>query len=68
MSRSNLHDVQVIFEHSTEKAVLVKKDEDQKDGVWLPKSLCEYEPSDPERGQVITLTAKEGLLTEKGLV
>lgn len=65
--RSDLCDVQVIFQHQTEKAVCVRETEDGED-VWLPLSTCEIEPSDPRRGQVITLTAPERTLIGKGII
>lgn len=65
--RSDIHDVEVIYEHQTAKAVLVKRNRDDQEGVWLPKSMCEFEPSDPTKGDIITLSAKETFLIEKGL-
>jgi hypothetical protein len=38
------------------------------DDIWLPKSRCEIDPSEPVRGQCVTLTSDEATLTEKGLV
>lgn len=64
--RSDLCDVQVIFQHQTAKAVCVRETEDGED-VWIPLSTCEIDPADPARGQTITLTAPERVLTEKGL-
>lgn len=64
MSRSNLVDVEVIIVHQTDKAVLVKSDEEA-DGVWLPLSQCEV---DAEPGSVGEVTLPDWLATERGLV
>lgn len=64
--KSDLTDIEVIFQHATERAVCVRSDEDG-DDVWIPLSVCEVE-GDKRRGQVVTLTASERLLSERGLV
>ena len=64
--KSDLHDVEVIYQAATERAVCVRADEDGED-VWLPLSQCEVSGA-TRRGGVVTLTASERLLTEKGLV
>ena len=64
--RSDLTDIEVIFQTETERAVCVRDAEGGTD-VWIPKSLCEVE-GDRLRGRTVTLTASERLLTEKGLV
>lgn len=64
--RSDLADIEVIFQTETERAVCIR-DEDGGADVWIPKSLCEVE-GDRLRGRTVTLTASERLLTEKGLV
>lgn len=64
MSRSNLVDVEVIIVHQTDKAVLVKSDEEA-DGVWLPLSQCEV---DGEPGSVGGVTLPDWLATEKELI
>lgn len=66
MSRSNIVDIEVQFQHQTDGAVCVRLDEDS-DDIWLPKSRCEIEPSAPSRGEVITLTTDESTAVEKGL-
>ena len=48
--RSDLRDIEVVFQHQTEKA------------------SCEIDPADPDRGDTVTLTARKGVLIEKGLV
>lgn len=65
MTRSDLADVQVIYQTSTERAVCVRETEDGPD-VWLPLSEVEIEPLSPRRRDVVTLTGPEWLLTEKG--
>lgn len=64
--KSDLKDIEVIFQHATERAVCVRADEDGED-IWIPLSGCEVE-GDRRRGGVVTLTASERLLTEKGLI
>jgi hypothetical protein len=68
--RSNLRDISVVFVHQTEKAVLVAADEEAAP-VWIPKSRCEMERpggQDPLPHSVVTLTAPEATLVEKGLL
>lgn len=65
--KSDLQDVDVVFQTQTEKAVCVRLTEDGKD-VWVPKSQCELDPESPLRGAVCTLTASEKLLLDKGLI
>ena len=70
MPRPQVHDLEVIFQHATERAVCVRAAEDTED-VWLPLSLVEIEPRDGGallRGCVAVLTAPERVLTEKGLL
>ncbi|MEL6467065.1 MAG: hypothetical protein AAFQ58_19055 [Pseudomonadota bacterium] len=67
MSRSNLIDLSVQFQHQTEGAVCIRETEEGED-IWVPKFRCQIEPSQPSRGQMITLTTDEGTVTEKGLV
>lgn len=67
MSRSDLVDLQVIYQTSTERAVCVRETEDSPD-VWLPLSEVEIEPLSPRRRDVVTLTGPEWLMTEKGLI
>lgn len=71
--KSDLHDIEVIFQHKTERAVCVRETEDGKD-IWIPLSLCEIAPRETDllgglaRGRVAVLTAPEGVLSEKGLI
>ena len=66
MTRSNLIDAEVIFQTSTEKAVCVRETEGGPD-VWLPLSQVEI-AGEPRRGGIVTLTAPEPLLIEKGML
>ncbi len=65
--KSNLRDVEVYFQHQTDKAICVKLDGIAKP-VWIPKSQCQIDPEQPNAGQVVTLTAPEPVLIEKELV
>jgi hypothetical protein len=68
--RSDLHDVEVIFIHATERAVCIRAQEGGRE-VWIPKSQCEIATDaggEPRRGRIATLTAPEGVLLEKGLI
>lgn len=63
--KSDLHDIEVTYQTENHKAVCVRG-ADAAD-VWLPKSACEID-GDRRRGGVVTLTAPERLLIERGLV
>ena len=65
--KSNLHDIEVQFQHQTDAAVCVRATEDVED-IWIPKDRCEIYPQTPVRGQFVTLTADDQTLTAKGLV
>lgn len=65
--KSNIHDIEVQFQHQTDAAVCVRETEDG-DDIWLSKSRCEIDPAKPSRGQIVTLTSDEATLTEKGLI
>lgn len=70
MSRSNLQDIEVLFCHQTERAVGFWKDEDHmksSDPIWIPLSICEVSGT-PRRGGVVTVTAEQNVLEERGLV
>lgn len=70
MTRSNLIDIQVIYQTRTDRAVCVRETEGSPD-VWLPWSEVEIYrdgKADPFRGEVVTLTGSEWLLIEKGLI
>lgn len=70
--RSDLHDIEVIYQHRTERAVCVRETEDGPD-IWIPLSLCEIEPKVGDlfgglsRGRPAILTASERVLIERGL-
>ena len=69
MMRSDIYDLEVIYQHQTERAVCIREIEDGPD-VWIPLSLCEIatKTGDLHRGCVTILTAQEGILQEKGLI
>lgn len=70
MTRSDLIDITVIYQHQTERAVCVREAEDSSD-VWLPLSEVGIERedgSDLRRGCVAVLTGPEWLLADKGLL
>ena len=70
MTRSDLADLSVIYQTSTERAVCVRETEDSPD-VWLPLSEVEFYRDDearPFRGDVVTLTGPEWLMVRKGLL
>jgi hypothetical protein len=64
LSRRELHDVFGIVIHETQKAWLI--DAGERENVWLPKSLVEFDPQPgkPDRG---TFTMPVGFATQKGL-
>lgn len=64
--RSNLVDLELLWCHETEKAILVQIQEGRnEDKVWLPKSLVEYSR---RSGGVVEVTMTQSLAEEKGLV
>ena len=67
--KSDLHDVYVIYQHATDRAVCIREHEGGRD-IGIPKSQCEVTgmTDDLRRGDIVTLTAPERVLTEKGLV
>lgn len=65
---NDLVNISVILAHKTPKAILVKKDEDDKNGIWLPLSRVEYDPSDARAGTIILLTLPEWLALNEGLI
>lgn len=69
MTRGNLIDAEVIYQHQTEKAVCVREVEGGPD-IWLPLAQVEIEAKDgePRRGGIVTLTAPDWLLIDKGLM
>ena len=70
--KSPLVELEVIFQHRTEKALCVKAHETSKESIWIPLSQCEFEAKQvsraPLRGEVVILTAPEAVLIEKGLL
>lgn len=64
----NIVDLEVIYIHQTDRAVLVKIDEKSKEEVWLPLSQIEIDGGIKERGRVITTFGPEQLLVDKGLI
>lgn len=65
--KSNIIDISVQFQHQTIDAVCVREVEGGPD-IWIPKSRCEIQQTDPLRGHYVLLTTDEGTATEKGLV
>ena len=71
--RSDLHDLPVIYQHRTDRAVCVRETEDGPD-IWIPLSQCEIAPREADllgglaRGRVAILTAPERVLMERGLI
>lgn len=65
--KSDLVDISVQFQHQTEDAVCVRTEEGGAD-IWIPKSQCQIEQTDPRRGHYVLLTTDEATATEKGLV
>lgn len=65
--KSDLVDISVQFQHQTEAAVCIRETEDGPD-IWIPKSRCEIQQTDPRRGHYVLLTTDEATATEKGLV
>ena len=65
--RSNLIDIAGVVHHETEKAILFSDTDDEKDAVWLPKSVVEIEP-DPRKPDYVTVTMPERLAKTKGLI
>jgi hypothetical protein len=64
--KSDMIDVDVIFQTVTARAVCVREAEDSPD-VWLPLSQVEID-GDERRGEVVTLTGPEWLIEDKGLI
>ena len=67
MSKSSLVDLSVQFITQTEKAVCIREVEDGPD-IWIPKSQCEIEQTDPRRYHYVLLTVETGVAREKGLI
>lgn len=66
-----LHSIEVALHHETkpgepdEGAILVSLTGEKDQGVWLPKSQCEFEH---KAGRIVKVTAPEWFLTDKGLL
>lgn len=66
--RSYVADVEVIYQASTPRAICVREDEDNQTDIWLPLAQVEIDaPKGLVRGRVITITAPQQLLEDKGL-
>lgn len=65
--KSNIVDLELIWHHETEKALLVTADEEA-EPVWLPKSQIEIEEGERLRGFLIVISMPEPLAVEKELV
>jgi len=63
--KSDLHDLELQLHHETDRAILVSDDGDAANGVWLAKSIIEFEKKD--KGIVI-VTLPEWLGIERGLL
>ena len=64
--RSTLVDLELLWCHQTEKAILVQAQEGHnEDKIWLPKSLIEYSR---RSGGLVEVTLQQRLAEEKGLV
>lgn len=64
--RSNLVDLELIYQYHTERGLCVRAEEGSKD-VWLPLSQVEVE-GEKVRGRVITVIGPQSLFEEKELV
>lgn len=72
---STTHEIAVVYQTETALAICVRETSTGPD-VWLPKSsgatieaaFALFRGAPPRRGQIVTLTAPETLLTEKGLL
>jgi hypothetical protein len=64
---TDVADVDVIYQTETALAVCVREDEDGED-IWLPWSQVEIDTDTPERGEPVTITGPEWLLSDKGLI
>jgi hypothetical protein len=67
MADSGIADVECIFEHGTEKAILVKREEGDKNPVWFPRSKIEIE-GEEYPGTAITISGPENLFLEKEMI
>ena len=66
--RSNIVDLELVWHHETERAVLVARDEEA-EPVWLPKSQIDIDDDEPKsRGFLVVVSMPEPLAVEKELV
>ena len=61
-------DLSMKFFHATPAAVRVSNTDHDADAVWLPKSMIEMDPPEPERGDVVTITLPVWKAEKEGLV
>lgn len=64
--KSDLIDLTVHRHAETDKAIRVSDDGDDQRAVWLPKTLCEIDPT--KRPNIVIVTMPEWLAAEKGLI
>jgi len=64
--KSDIIDIEVIFQTVTERSVCVRADEDSDEDIWLPLAICEIDGR-RVRGGVVTISAPESVMIEKGL-
>jgi len=62
--KSEIVEISAVMVHETEKAVLI--DHGGKEKCWLPKSAIEFEKSTD--GKTITISLKQSLAEEKGII
>ena len=76
MTTRALHSISVLYQTRTDRGVCIRETEDGPD-IWLPRAETVIEgttrslfgaDAPPARGAVVTLTAPEWLLIDKGLV
>lgn len=66
--RSDLTEIEVVYQTETALAICVRETEDEDDeDIWLPFSEIEV-TGRRRRGGVVEITAPEWLLQEKGLI
>lgn len=63
-NKSDLYEFSAILVHETEKAILINHGKSEP--TWIPKSMCEFEENSD--GKTITVTLKQSLAEEKGIV
>jgi hypothetical protein len=63
-----MEELEVYFLHQTERAILVNITGNLQGGVWLPKSMIQWDDTSPARGSLVTITAPEWLLLREELI